>query len=176
MCPPGNCAPRAKAGGAWDDIGVERASHGQGRADAEAGGGWLPAAVIEHDAPGGRHFDLLLAVRRPEGPDDRACATWRCEEDPSALPAGGGCMTEPLDDHRAEYLSLRGPRELSGGRGSVRPVANGRWRAGATGAAHAAGAPRADHAFEVEWTTARGTQRTALRFAAGGRELRRTDR
>jgi len=157
---------------------VERASHGEGRTDADAGGGWLPAAVIEHDAPGGRHFDLLLAVREPAGPDDRACATWRCGADPSALMAGGSCASEPIDDHRAAYLSLEGPCELSGGRGSVRPAARGRWRAGAAGAGRvpgAAGAPRASEAFEMEWTAGRGARRMTLRFAEGGRELRRTD-
>jgi hypothetical protein len=164
MCPPGNCAPRAKAGGAWDDIGVERASHGPGHPDAHAGGGWLPAAVIEHEAPGGRHFDLLLAVREPAGPDDRACATWRCRADPSELPAGSRCASERIDAHRAAYLALEGPRTLTGDRGSVRPIAVGRWR------------PGADGAIEVEWAGARGTERMTLRFAAGETELRRTDR
>lgn len=154
---------------------MEPPSHGQGRTNAATEGGWLPAAVVEHDAPGGRHFDLLLAVREPAGPDDRACATWRCDADPSALPAGGACMTEAIDDHRAAYLSLREPQDLPGGRGSVRPVANGRWRAGATGTTQATGAPRADRAFEAEWTTACGMHRMVLRFAAGGHELRRTD-
>ena len=142
---------------------MERASHGQGLPDAAAGAGWLPAAVIEHEAPGGRHFDLLLAVREPAGPDDRACATWRCGGDPSALPTGSGCASERIDAHRAAYLALEGPRTLTGDRGSVRPVAVGRWRPGAAGA------------IEVEWALGRGTAAMTLRFEADGRGLGRTD-
>jgi hypothetical protein len=142
---------------------VDPASHAHGTPGPAAGAGWLPAAVVEHDAPGGRHFDLLLAEREPAGPDDRACATWRCAADPSGFGGGGRCACERIDDHRAAYLALEGPRELSGGRGAVRPVAVGRWRAGPAGA------------IEVEWALGSGTAPMTLRFAADGRGLGRTD-
>lgn len=143
---------------------MERTSHDRARPDAGPRGEWLPLAVIEHDAPGGRHFDLLRAVREPAGPEDRPCATWRCSADPSTLAPGHGCGTERIDDHRAAYLSLPGPRTLSDGRGTVHPVAVGRWRSAEDGA------------FEVEWADGRGNGRMTLRFAAGETELRRTDR
>lgn len=115
-------------------------------AAAAADAPWRPAAVIRHEATGGAHFDLLLARREPEGPDDRACATWRAAHDPAAMAVGAGTPVEPIDDHRARYLRLAAAAELAGGRGRVHPVARGTWRT------------CADGAVEVRWdrgTTAR---------------------
>jgi hypothetical protein len=134
----------------WDDIGVPDAPQPfqpetdgtTWRPDAP----WRPAAVIRHETAGGAHFDLLLARREPEGPDDRACATWRAARDPAALAVGAETPVEPIADHRAHYLGLAGHSELSGGRGRVLPVARGAWR------------PGMDGAVEVRWdegTTAR---------------------
>lgn len=94
---------------------------------------WRPAAVVRHETAGGAHFDLLLARREPEGPDDRACATWRAAHDPASMPVHSATAIESVADHRAHYLGLAGPSELSGGRGRVRPVACGTWRPGADG-------------------------------------------
>ncbi len=137
--------------------------HGPSPAPARGDPEWLPAAVIGHDAPDGAHFDLLLATRTPSGPDDRACSTWRCAADPSSLAPADACAAEAIDDHRAAYLSLAAPRDLSGGRGRVRPVAVGRWRAGDAGT------------FTVEWDRAGSASRMTLRLTPGGHELRRTD-
>ena len=53
-------------------------------------GARLPAAVLRHSgAPGGDHFDVLLAVRVPASDDDRACATWRADADPGCVAPGG---------------------------------------------------------------------------------------
>lgn len=94
-----------------------------------AGAPWRRAAVVHHETAGGAHHDLLLARREPEGPDDRACATWRAAHDPAAMAVGAATAIEPVPDHRAHYLCLPGDAELSGGRGRVRPVASGAWRA-----------------------------------------------
>jgi hypothetical protein len=128
----------------WDDIGVPDAPQPfqpetdgtTWRPDAP----WRPAAVIRHETAGGAHFDLLLARRAPEGPDDRACATWRAARDPAALAVGAETPVEPIADHRAHYLRLAAPTELSAGRGRVRPVAQGDWR------------PCVDGAVEIRWS------------------------
>jgi hypothetical protein len=91
--------------------------------------GALPAAVLRHlGAPGGDHFDLLLATRPPTGDDDRACATWRIQRDPYSVGEGEAVAVEPIDAHRARYLFLAGPVDLGAGRGSAVPVRRGSWR------------------------------------------------
>ena len=96
---------------------------------ATAPGNPLPAAVLRHEgSPGGDHFDVLLAVRAPAGPDDAACATWRAAVDPACAAPGSSIAVEPVAPHRALYLALPGPRELDGGRGTVQPVRAGSWR------------------------------------------------
>ena len=98
-------------------------------APASTAGTPLPAAVVRHEgAPDGGHFDVLLAVRSPAGPDDPACATWRSAVDPAAAAAGEAIELEPIAPHRALYLALDGPRTLDGGRGTVTPVRRGSWR------------------------------------------------
>lgn len=89
----------------------------------------LPAAVLRHQgAPGGDHFDLLLATRTPNGEDDRACATWRAAHDPATLDSGAAVTVEPIAAHRARYLALDAPVDLGAGRGMAVPVRRGRWR------------------------------------------------
>ncbi len=98
-------------------------------AGASAAGGPLPAAVLRHEgAPGGDHYDVLLAVRVPHGPDDAACATWRAAIDPAAAGPGDSLEVEPIHPHRAFYLSLAARHALDGGRGWVVPVRQGSWR------------------------------------------------
>lgn len=90
--------------------------------------GPLPAAVLLHrDAPGGTHFDVLLAVRAPAGDDDRACATWRTAQDPGLLEPGTALEVEPIQHHRARYLRLADPVELGAGRGTASTVRRGTW-------------------------------------------------
>jgi hypothetical protein len=115
---------RAAVDAPWDDIGVQNAPP-----DAPAEPGPLPAAVLRHvGAPGGDHFDILLAVREPRDADDRACATWRCAVDPGTAGPGQVLEVEPIAPHRALYLRLAAPRELGDGRGRVEPVRRGAWR------------------------------------------------
>jgi len=64
-------------------------------------------ALLRHDSPRGRHWDLLLEF----GPVLR---TWELTE----LPRPGREMVcRALPDHRPVYLDYEGP--ISGGRGSV---------------------------------------------------------
>jgi hypothetical protein len=135
----------------WDDIGVTDGP--QPFLPAPADAPWRPAAVVHHATDAGAHFDLLLARREPSGPDDHACATWRAAHDPSALPVGGTTTLEPIADHRAHYLRLAAPTELSSGRGWVRPVAQGDWR------------PCVDGAVEIRWS---GGTAARYRVDAGG--------
>ena len=121
----------------WDDIGVPDGP--PPFLPATDGAPWRPAAVIRHEAADGAHFDLLLARRDPEGPDDRACATWRAAADPAAMAVDAATAIEAIADHRAQYLRLEAASELSGGRGRVCPVARGHWR------------PCADGAVEIRW-------------------------
>jgi len=63
--------------------------------------------ILRHDAPRGRHFDLMLER-------GRALVTWALGEPPEP---GLETDAEPLPDHRIAYLDYEGP--ISGGRGSV---------------------------------------------------------
>lgn len=124
----------------------------------------LPVAVLRHAQPdGGVHFDLLLAMRAPAGPDDRCAACWRCAAPADALEAGEATAAEQIGDHRALYLTLDVPRQLGEDRGAVAPVARGEWvlgdgvAASAAGAAGAAGS--ADESVplttEIRWSDGR---------------------
>ena len=71
--------------------------------------------VLEHAAPRGRHWDLMLETHE-------ALTTWALAEPPdtaASIPA------EALPDHRLAYLDYEGPGELTGGRGQLL-----RWDAG----------------------------------------------
>ena len=123
---------------------------------------WLPAAVIHHDTGSGCHHDLLLATRRPEGPDDRACATWRVASDPRTLAPGHAADVAAIAPHRALYLQLAGPRVLDRNRGIVSPTDTGQWR-------HAGGGR-----VEITWTST-GAATYALESAPATR-IRRIER
>ncbi len=73
----------------------------------------LRFVVLEHDAPRGRHWDLMLE----HGGRLRTWALSQPPDTPGPIPA------EALPDHRLAYLDYEGP--ISGGRGEVR-----RWDAG----------------------------------------------
>lgn len=109
--------------------------------------GALPAAILQHlNAPGGSHFDVLLAVRPPAGDDDPACATWRVASDPATLPAGTALELEPIAPHRARYLWIDAPVDLGVGRGTAVPVRKGTWRTGP------------DRSIEFRWDDGRRTR------------------
>ena len=63
--------------------------------------------VLEHDSPGGRHWDFML-----EAP--AALATWALQAAPNSP---GAIAAERLADHRLAYLDYEGP--ISDERGSV---------------------------------------------------------
>lgn len=80
----------------------------------------LPHATVllRHDLPDGtHHFDWLLQ-RDDVGP----LVTFRLDRDMSL--SDGAFEGDPLPDHRRIYLTYEGP--VSGNRGSVRRVAQGR--------------------------------------------------
>lgn len=77
--------------------------------------------LLRHDTPdGGHHFDWML-----EGGPDGTLITFRTAErvDEHVNTGEGEFECEALADHRAVYLDYEG--EISGGRGSVRRVAQG---------------------------------------------------
>lgn len=82
--------------------------------------------LLHHDQGAqGWHYDWLLAWRPPTGPDDRCLLAWRVLQRPDLLPDGVVLRAEPLSLHRAFYLEVREPVELSQGRGRVTPVTDG---------------------------------------------------
>lgn len=85
---------------------------------ASGAGAWLEFALLEHRAPDGTHWDLLL-----EMPGRERLATWRLAANPAV--AAGPIAAEPIQPHRRVYLEYEGP--LSGGRGTVRRVDRGRY-------------------------------------------------
>ena len=77
----------------------------------------LRYVVLFHDGIERPHFDLMF-----ETAPGSKLATWRSSE----WPVSERATLEPLAEHRREYLTLEGP--LSGNRGAVRRVAEGRHR------------------------------------------------
>lgn len=89
-------------------------------------------AVVRHVGIGGGdesgdHLDLFVGPLSAASPEVRSVRCWR-------LPlaawgaeglAVGRFAAEEIALHRAEYLELTAPRELSGGRGRVEPLARG---------------------------------------------------
>lgn len=90
--------------------------------------------VLRHDLPdGSHHFDWLIEPAdkvNPDptpSPDDRVLITWRCTDWPpqhsrAAFHIQGNVVR--LTPHRRLYLDYEGP--ISGGRGAVKRVAQGR--------------------------------------------------
>lgn len=85
--------------------------------------------LLEHTQPdGGMHYDWLLDriqsdshLSPPVSPLVSFRMQWRAD---SVMPDGSGLLeAERMKDHRRVYLRYEGP--LSGGRGSVRRVAEG---------------------------------------------------
>jgi hypothetical protein len=77
--------------------------------------------VLLHEVGGSQHWDFCLEA-------EDALATWQIERDPLTWAQCVSC--EPLHarrlpDHRKAYLTYEGP--VSGNRGKVRRVANGRY-------------------------------------------------
>lgn len=82
--------------------------------------------LLRHDgSPEGVHFDWML---QPPGPSETPLLSFRVAVRVDGM-GEGGFEAERVADHRAAYLTYEGP--ISGGRGRVRRVASGRWRAAA---------------------------------------------
>lgn len=86
-------------------------------------------AVARHSgARDGDHLDLFVGPVGDAGPDARVARCWRLPLEAwraEGLAEGRFAATE-IALHRAEYLSIAAPRELSDGRGRVEPLARGR--------------------------------------------------
>jgi hypothetical protein len=100
-----------------------------------AGDGAVAIALARHlDAPiAGSHIDLFLGpadapIRDPDARIARAFRLPLCAWDADA-PAAGIHPAVELEPHRAEYLGLDVPRELSRGRGRIEPLARFRGHA-----------------------------------------------
>jgi hypothetical protein len=84
------------------------------------------ALLLHSLADGSEHVDLLIAPDGSARPDDaREIPTWRCPTRPDCAAPGIQLPLQRIGDHRALYLRLEGPRELDGGRGTVRPLRAG---------------------------------------------------
>lgn len=73
-------------------------------------------ALLEHAAPDGLHWDLLIELPGRDG-----LATWRLDRNP--LAAAGPIAATRIADHRRAYLEYEG--EISGNRGVVRRLDRG---------------------------------------------------
>jgi hypothetical protein len=72
--------------------------------------------VLHHSGVQPEHFDLLIQV-----PGQEALLTWRVEAPLESW--GNGTIAVRIADHRAIYMTYEG--EISGGRGTVKRVAEG---------------------------------------------------
>lgn len=72
--------------------------------------------LLEHDAPDGLHWDLMIAR-----PSRERLATWRLAANP--LAGAFPIAAERIADHRRAYLDYEG--EVSGRRGHVRRLDRG---------------------------------------------------
>ncbi len=116
-----------------DGSGGGRGDRGDGGDDFDRGEDWRPMVALQHVRPGRPdHVDWLLA-RDPAG--ERPLRSFRCGASPTALAAERPAGDErarvlgmrAIADHRTRYLDYEGP--VSRGRGEVRRIARGRWRA-----------------------------------------------
>lgn len=81
----------------------------------------LPTVVLAHEKPGGRHYDLLIAM--PDAPVHGPLRAWRIGLAPWDWAAARRIALTPLPDHRRVYLRREG--SLGAGRGHVRRVDEG---------------------------------------------------
>jgi hypothetical protein len=103
-----------------------------------------PTVLLLHEVPDGTaHVDWMIA---PEERGESRLITFRLERSLDALSPGESLPAVRLADHRRRYLDYEGP--ISGSRGSVRRLAQGRVTA-CRSAAHAL-------EMDVEW--ARGAE------------------
>ena len=77
----------------------------------------LPTVLLEHEAPGGRHYDWLLAD--PSCPEGELW-TARVQHSSQEWARVRQWFIEPIGRHRRIYLEYEGP--LSRGRGTVAQV------------------------------------------------------
>lgn len=124
-----------------------------------AGDGEVAIGLVLHrDAPdAGTHIDLFVGPPASPSPDARVARAFRLPLAACAAgtPCAGSFDSVELEPHRAEYLSLHGPRDLSGGRGRVEPILATLGRAQIRA-----------HGFELRWDgwTARGERIAATRW------------
>lgn len=92
---------------------------------AQAGDRPLRWVLLHHACPGqGDHFDWMFEPLQADAPLPSA----RVPDEPASIAIGGRLHLEPAPDHRRDYLNApTAPRELSGGRGTVRRIASGSW-------------------------------------------------
>ena len=85
------------------------------------------AVALHLGARGGDHLDLFVGPVGEGDSDVRVARCWRLPLEAwraEGLANGRFAATE-IELHRAAYLSIAEPRELSGGRGRVEPLARG---------------------------------------------------
>lgn len=85
------------------------------------------AVALHLGARGGDHLDLFVGPVGEGDSDVRVARCWRLPIEAwraEGLANGRFAATE-IELHRAAYLSIVEPRELSGGRGRVEPLARG---------------------------------------------------
>ena len=96
--------------------------------DSERSGG-RDSVVLLHSVPGaGVHAEWMIAPAEPATADERVLMTWRLDEPIGRLLAESPEALGEFDavrivDHRFRYLTYEG--EVSGGRGTVRRIAEG---------------------------------------------------
>ncbi len=74
--------------------------------------------ILEHSGCGRVHYDLMLS-------DGRVLATWRCEDNPTEITPGRTILTQKIQDHRLDYLTIEGP--IGRNRGAVNQTDTGRY-------------------------------------------------
>lgn len=92
---------------------------------AQAGGRPLRWVALHHACPErGDHVDWMFEPTQEDAPLSSA----RIPVEPASIAIGGRLHLEPGPDHRRDYLDAPAePRQLSGGRGTVRRIALGSW-------------------------------------------------
>ncbi len=92
---------------------------------AQAGDRPLRWVALHHACPErGDHVDWMFEPRQVDAPLPSA----RVPAEPASIAIGERLHLEPGPDHRRDYLDAPAePRQLSGGRGTVRRIAAGTW-------------------------------------------------